>query len=50
MANTSLIGNASVHHVMPGLSRRGLIAVPTLKDTSPTTSCAISSIAASTQT
>jgi hypothetical protein len=33
MINTSLIGIAGVHHVVSELSRRGLIALPTVKNT-----------------
>ncbi|MGA2443819.1 MAG: hypothetical protein ABSG50_00130 [Opitutaceae bacterium] len=33
MRNTALIGIAGVHHVVSELSRRGLIALPTVKNT-----------------
>lgn len=33
MANNTLIGIAGVHHVVSELSRRGLIALPTVKNT-----------------
>ena len=33
MANKSLIGIAGVHHVVSELSRRGLVALPTVKNT-----------------
>jgi len=32
-ANTSLIGIAGVHHVVSELSRRGLVALPTIRNT-----------------